>query len=199
MSQTPFDHLVKQFSRLPGLGPRSAKRIAIHMLTTGKDRMNDLAQALSDTAEQMRVCEKCGNLDTLPVCRICTDEKRDKTILCIVAGIADLWAIERTSTYRGTYHVLGGILSAIDGITPDKLSLSQLEERLDADNIEEIILALSATVDGQTTAHYVTDLIHKHHNQINISRLAHGMPVGGELDYLDDGTIMTAFKSRRSV
>ena len=199
MSKTPFDHLVRQFSKLPGLGPRSAKRIAIHMLTSGKDRMTDLAQALSDTAEQMKVCECCGNLDTLPICNICADQKRDQKTLCIVAGIADIWAIERTSSYRGLYHVLGGILSAIDGVTPDHLSLSELEQRLKDEQIEEIILALSATVDGQTTAHYVTDIIHRHHNQIKISRLAHGMPVGGELDYLDDGTIMTAFKSRRSV
>lgn len=199
MSKTPFDHLVRQFSKLPGLGPRSAKRIAIHMLTNGKEHMRDLAQSLKDTADQMKVCESCGNLDVLPVCNICSNEKRDRKTICIVAGISDLWAIERTNTYQGLYHVLGGILSALDGITPDHLHLSELEDRLNNENVEEVILALSATVDGQTTAHYVSDIIHRHHNQIKISRLAHGMPVGGELDYLDDGTIMTAFKSRRSV
>jgi len=161
--------------------------------------METLAEALSATAKEMKVCECCGNLDTTPVCRICRDEKRDGRTLCIVANIADLWAIERTNSYRGKYHVLGGILSALDGITPDQLSLSELETRIENEGVEEIILALSATVDGQTTAHFVHDLIHRKHNHITITRLAHGMPVGGELDYLDDGTIMTAFKSRRSV
>ena len=199
MSKTPFDQLVREFARLPGLGPRSAKRIAIHMLTKGRNSMETLATALSETARDMKVCEQCGNLDTSSVCGICSDAKRDGKTLCIVANIADLWAIERTSSYRGKYHVLGGILSAIDGITPDQLSISKLEARLDYEDTEEIILALSATVDGQTTAHFINDMIHRKHNHITITRLAHGMPVGGELDYLDDGTIMTAFKSRRSV
>ncbi len=199
MSKTPFDHLVKQFSLLPGLGPRSAKRIALHMLTKGRGSMIDLAQTLRNTADQMKICSKCGNLDMIDVCAICASPKRDTKTLCIIANIGDLWAIERTHSYQGVYHVLGGVLSVIDGVTPDNLNLSDLEMRLEDEEIEEIILALSATVDGQTTAHYVTDLIHRRHNQINISRLAHGMPVGGELDYLDDGTIMTAFKSRRAI
>lgn len=199
MSQTPFDHLARQFSQLPGIGPRSAKRITLHMLTNGRNSLESLAEALIDTSKQMKVCTRCGNLDTTEICRVCSDGKRDQGILCVVASIADLWAIERTNTYKGIYHVLGGVLSALDGVTPDQLALSSLEERLKEENIKEVILALSATVDGQTTAHYVSDLIHRHHNQIQITRLAHGMPVGGELDYLDDGTIMTAFKSRQGV
>jgi recombination protein RecR len=199
MGHAPFDHLVKQFARLPGLGPRSAKRVALHLLSEGRGKMEEMAQVISETATLMRICPSCGNLDMVEPCTICRDINRDKTLLCIVASIADLWAIERAGTFRGLYHVLGGLLSAINGVTPEKLNVVSLQTRLDDTQIEEIILALSATVDGQTTAHYVSDMITRHHNRIKISRLAHGMPVGGELDYLDDGTIMSAFKSRRSV
>lgn len=198
-TQTPFDHLAKHFARLPGLGPRSAKRITLHLLTQGRNALEEMAESLKDTATQMKVCNTCGNLDLTDTCKICTDPRRQQNLLCVVAGIGDLWAIERTGSYHGRYHVLGGVLSALDGITPDKLRLNQLEQRLESEEISELILALSATVDGQTTAHYVSDLIHRHHNRIKITRLAHGMPVGGELDYLDDGTIMTAFKARKSL
>jgi recombination protein RecR len=161
--------------------------------------MERFAETVSQTAAEMKICETCGNLDTRDPCNICTDPKREENLLCIVAGVADLWAIERTGFFKGRYHVLGGVLSALDGITPDQLALSQLEDRLARENISEIILALNATVDGQSTAHYISDMMRRHHNQIRITRLAHGMPVGGELDYLDDGTIMTALKSRSNV
>ncbi|MCB9965962.1 MAG: recombination protein RecR [Rhodospirillales bacterium] len=200
MSHPPFEQLVRQFSGLPGLGPRSAKRIALHILTEGKETLQTFANTLLETAEKMSLCSVCGNLDVVQPCHICSDPKRDRTSLCIVSGLSDLWAIERTSSYRGYYHVLGGVLSALNGVRPEQLRMEQLRDRLADSSVEEVILALSATVDGQTTAHYVTDVILKaSHNQIKISRLAHGMPVGGELDYLDDGTIMTAFKSRLRV
>lgn len=199
MQKTPFDQLVKQFARLPGLGPRSAKRIAFYLLTQGRDSLDSFAHVLQDTANTMKTCTICGNLDNITPCHICTDPRRDVNSLCIVAGVADLWAIERTSVYRGQYLVLGGLLSALDGITPETLRLDKLDSRLKDQQIIEVILALSATVNGQSTVHYITDLLHQHHNRIKITRLAHGMPVGGELDYLDDGTIMTALKSRASV
>lgn len=199
MQKTPFDQLVKQFARLPGLGPRSAKRVVLHLLTQGRGTLDDLANALTHTATQLKTCAVCGNLDTIEPCQICADPRRDESVLCIVASVADLWAIERTSAYKGRYHVLGGLLSALDGIGPEDLTLAALAQRLQDARITEMILALSATIDGQTTAHYITDLAQKHHNLIKITRLAHGMPVGGELDYLDDGTIMTALKSRGAV
>lgn len=199
MSSSSFETLVRQFAKLPGLGPRSARRIALHLLTKGRGALTEFADTLSDTAENMKECEKCGNLDTQSPCKICSSTKRQHNVLCIIANVGDLWAIERTSSFQGVYHVLGGVLSALDGIGPDQLRLKELEERLIHENIDEIILAVSATVDAQSTAHYISDLIHRHHNQITITRLAHGLPVGGELDYLDDGTIMNALKSRSAL
>jgi recombination protein RecR len=169
------------------------------LLTRGPQSLQNFAQILTDAAERMEICNRCGNLDTANPCHICTDQKREPASLCVVAGIQDLWAIERTGFYRGRYLVLGGVLSALDGVGPDDLAFSLLEERLEDEAISEVILALGATVDGQATAHYVTDLIHRHHNRLKITRLAHGMPVGGELDYMDDGTIMTALKSRAAI
>ena len=205
MAEGPLDQLIKSFARLPGLGPRSARRIALHLLTNKNKAMMPLMEALEQTERSVLVCNQCGNLDTANPCRICTDIKRNRASICVVAGIADLWAIERTGIYKGLYHVLGGVLSALDGIGPDQLRISPLlsyiqEAQNDdqTDNVEEIILALSATVDGQATAHYLTDRLQELAD-LKITRLAHGMPVGGELDYLDDGTITMALKSRANI
>ena len=159
--------------------------------------MLPLARTMETTAQTIKICSACGNIDHSDPCRICLDAARDKMTLCVVAGVADLWAIERTGGYRGLYHILGGVLSALDGIRPEDLRLPQLVSRVADTEPREIILALSATVDGQSTAHVIMDLLRE--APVKISRLAHGVPVGGELDYLDDGTIMTAMKSRAAV
>lgn len=187
-------HLIKHLAGLPGLGPRSARRAALHLVTRKDDILRPLANALLEAAEKVKTCPVCGNLDDLSPCRICTDTHRDNGLICVVAGVSDLWAIERTGGYRGVYHVLGGILSALDGVSMADLSLDLLKTRARDNPPREIILALPATVDGQATAHVVMDMLSD--SPIKTSRLAHGMPVGGELDYLDDGTILTAFKAR---
>ena len=199
MSEGPLDQLIKSFARLPGLGPRSARRIALHLLTNRQDSMAPLMQALEKTAATIKICSHCGNLDSCDPCRICADGRRNVAELCVVRGVADLWAIERTGTYKGLYHILGGVLSALDGIGPDDLHIESLLTRIRETPPDEIILALSATVDGQATAHYLSDKIIDLDIPVKITRLAHGVPVGGELDYLDDGTITTALKSRAGV
>lgn len=197
----PLDSLIRVLAGLPGLGPRSARRVALHLLTGGREKsMAPLMAALERAAVEVRTCETCGNLDYVSPCRICADERRGGGQICVVAGVADLWAIERTGTYRGRYHVLGGLLSALDGVGPDDLRAAELFARVrKADPPPaEIILALSATVDGQATAHYLTDRL-REAGPFKITRLAHGVPVGGELDHLDDGTIATALKSRAAL
>ncbi len=197
MIDGPFDKLVKQLASLPGLGSRSARRIALHLLTKKTALMLPLARTLQEAADSVMTCGTCGTLDTADPCRICRDPVRNKGLVCVVAGVADLWAIERTGAFRGQYHVLGGVLSALDGIGPDDLSIDSLVARVRGGGIGEVILALSATVDGQSTAHVIMDRLDG--SGATITRLAHGMPVGGELDYLDDGTISTALKSRASL
>lgn len=192
--QTPLDTLIRQLASLPGLGNRSARRIALHLLQRKDNGMLPLAHALKDAAEQIKTCPACGNLDMASPCHICTDVRRDQTKVCVVANVSDLWAIERTAAFRGTYFVLGGLLSALDGIGPDDLKLDRLQTRVQELGCEEVILALSATVDGQSTAHYIADSFPG--PDIQITRLAHGVPIGGELDYLDEGTITTALKKR---
>ncbi len=198
MNEGPLDSLIKALARLPGLGPRSARRIALHLLTSKEKTMRPLMHSLQQTMDNIRECAVCGNLDLASPCRICQDTRRNKESLCVVAGVADLWAIERTGVYKGQYHILGGVLSALDGVGPDDLRLHSLLTRVRENPPEEIILALSATVDGQSTAHYLTDKL-EDITACRITRLAHGVPVGGELDYLDDGTITTALKSRASL
>ncbi|MEZ5903442.1 MAG: recombination mediator RecR [Alphaproteobacteria bacterium] len=197
VENSALDVLIRQLSALPGLGRRSAKRIALHLLTHKDSQMFPLAKSLNHVGEIIQTCESCGNLDEGDICKICRDPKRDRETLCVVASVADLWAIERTRSFKGVYHVLGGVLSALDGVGPKDLTIDHLLENIRQNNAKEVILALSATVDGQSTAHYITDLIDN--PQIKISRLAHGMPVGGELDYLDDGTISTALKARANL
>lgn len=193
MAGAEIEQLIQLLAKLPGLGPRSARRAALHLLKRKETLLDPLARAMASAAERIRSCSTCGNLDTRDPCAICADGRRDGEIICVVEGVADLWAIERTGAFRGRYHVLGGVLSALDGIGPEDLNLGRLVER--AKGAREIILALGATVDGQTTAHYVAERLAE--AGVVISRLAHGVPVGGELDYLDDGTLTAALKARR--
>lgn len=197
MIDGPLDILIKQLASLPGLGSRSAKRIALHLLTNKDNLMLPLAKNLNHTANIIQACHSCGNLDEGEICRICRDPKRDRMTVCVVATVADLWAVERTRTYKGIYHILGGVLSALDGVGPQDLAIDSLINNVRENNVKEVILALSATVDGQSTAHYIMDQLQN--PEIKITRLAHGVPVGGELDYLDDGTISTALKARANL
>ncbi|HEU0095153.1 MAG TPA: recombination mediator RecR [Rhizomicrobium sp.] len=189
-----IERLIQLLAKLPGLGPRSARRAALALLKKRDTLLQPLAAALEEAAEAILTCEICGNLDTASPCTICTDQRRDPHILCVVEDVADLWALERAGVFRGRYHVLGGALSALDGVTPERLNVAGLLERVKND-IEEVILAMNATVEGQTTAHYLMDLL----GDRKVTRLAHGVPVGGELDYLDEGTLSAAFKARRAL
>jgi recombination protein RecR len=193
----PLDQLIRALAALPGLGPRSARRIALHLLSRRDTGMRQLSHALDVAAEHIRPCAVCGNLDVANPCRICQSDDRGRGQICVVSSVSDLWAIERTGAYKGHYHILGGLLSALDGIRPQDLTVARLIDRVKTGGVTEIIMALSATVDGQATAHYIADRLHG--TGVAISRLAHGIPVGGDLDYLDDGTIATALKSRASV
>lgn len=197
MNDNPLDQLIRHLAGLPGLGPRSARRVALHLINRKEDVLLPLARTLEATAQTIKICSQCGNIDHADPCRICTDKARDQRLICVVASVADLWAIERTGGYRGLYHILGGVLSALDGVRPEDLRLQQLTLRVGELQPQEVILALPATVDGQATAHVIMDMLHN--APVKVSRLAHGVPVGGELDYLDDGTIMTALKSRSAV
>lgn len=192
---TPLDRLTQLLGKLPGLGPRSARRVVLYLLKRRETLLLPLIDALQETAAAMQFCSSCGNLDVTDPCQICTDPRRDRSRICVVEDVADLWAIERSHAFRGLYHVLGGTLSALDGVRPDDLRIAALVERTGDGMVQEVILALNATVDGQTTAHYVTERISR--DSVQISRLAHGLPVGGQLDYLDDGTLTAAMLSRR--
>ena len=189
-----IEALIHLLARLPGLGPRSARRAALHLLDKRETLLTPLAAALTNAAERVKPCPVCGNFDTVEPCAICSDDSRDGTVLCVVADVASLWAIERAQGFRGRYHVLGGLLSALDGIGPQDLGLDKLVARAQTSGIREVILATPATVDGQTTAHYIADRLTA--ASIAVSGLAHGVPVGGELDYLVDGTINAALKAR---
>ena len=195
MTHSAIDNLIQLLAKLPGLGHRSARRAALHLLKRREALMAPLAAALEEAARAVRPCAECGNLDSADPCTICTDVKRDPAMLCVVEEVADLWALERAAAYRGRYHVLGGRLSALDGIGPEQLAVQKLVERARDPAVKEVILALSATVDGQTTAHYLTDRLAG--LPLSVTRLAHGVPLGGELDYLDDGTLTAALKARR--
>jgi len=190
-----IDRLIRLLARLPGLGPRSARRAVLELIKKRETVMTPLAEALIAAAERITPCSACGNFDTTDPCAICRDARRDEASLCVVEDVADLWALERAAAWRGRYHVLGGVLSALDGVGPDDLRIAGLIERAGDDRVREIILALPATVDGQTTAHYLTDRLAG--CAVMVSGIAHGVPVGGELDYLDDGTLTAALKARR--
>jgi len=190
-----IERLVQLLAKLPGLGPRSARRAALTLLKKRESLLDPLAAAMAGAAAAIRQCSECGNLDTTDPCSLCRDPRREAGVLCVVEDVADLWALERASVFKGRYHVLGGALSALDGVTPDKLNLGKLIERVKLGGAGEIILAMNATVEGQTTAHYLMDALEP--LGVKITRLAHGVPVGGELDYLDEGTLSAAFKARR--
>ena len=194
MINSEIDHLVRLISKLPGLGLRSARRIVLHLLNNKEKEMLVLSDEIKDVAERVKFCVICGNMDTSEECYICKDEKRDVSTICVVENVGDLWAIERAGVFSGKYHVLGGVLSALDNIGPDDLKIGQLVQRTKSEKIKEVILANSATVDGQTTAHYIADQLSS--TNIIISRLAQGLPMGGELDFLDDGTITQALRAR---
>ena len=190
-----IERLIQLLAKLPGLGPRSARRAALALLKKRDTLLEPLADSLREAADAILTCEVCGNLDTQSPCAICSDGRRDPHILCVVEDVADLWALERAGVFRGRYHVLGGALSALDGVTPDRLNIASLLERAKAGGVEEVVLAMNATVEGQTTAHYLMDML----GTMKVTRLAHGVPVGGELDYLDEGTLSAAFKARRAL
>ena len=191
-----IERVIQLLSRLPGLGPRSARRAALHMINRRESLMQPLAQALKDASEAIKICGTCGNLDTVDPCGVCGDPSRDASVLCVVEQVADLWALERTASFKGRYHVLGGVLSAIDGVGPEDLNISTLVERCSAE-VKEVILATNLTVEGQTTAHYIIERLAP--TGVAVTRLAHGVPVGGELDYLDDGTLSAALQARRAL
>jgi len=197
MSSPEIERLIGLLAKLPGLGPRSARRAALYLLKRRESVMTPLAKVLNDTAHAVGICGTCGNLDSSDPCGICADPRRLGSQICVVEGVADLWALERAGAFAGRYHVMGGVLSALDGVGPEDLNMAGLLARAEDPEVEEIILALSATVDGQTTAHYITERLDG--ADVAITRLAHGVPVGGELDYLDDGTITAALKARRPV
>ena len=189
-----IQRLIQLLARLPGLGPRSARRAALHLIRKKDELLGPLADAMQVARERIITCTACGNVDTTDPCTICRDERRDPSVIVVVETVADLWALERVGAIRARYHVLGGTLSPLDGIGPKDLNLTSLVDRVQKEGTREIILAVNATVDGQTTAHYVTDLLSA--QNIRVTRLAHGVPVGGELDYLDDGTLAAAIRSR---
>ena len=197
MISSEIDYLVRLMSKLPGLGIRSARRIVLHLLNNKEKEMLVLSNEIKQVAELVQFCSICGNMDTKETCHICLDDKRDKSIICVVENVGDLWAIERSSVFGGQYHVLGGVLSALDNIGPEDLKIENLVERARNENTKEVILANSATVDGQTTAYYLADQLSE--CNVLISRLAQGLPIGGELDFLDDGTITQALKARSEV
>ncbi|MGE4350563.1 MAG: recombination mediator RecR [Bdellovibrionales bacterium] len=193
---SPLDHLTQLLGRLPGLGPRSARRVVLHLLKKRESLMLPLIEALQQVAGTVQACSICGNWDVQSPCAVCRDVLRDPTALCVVEDVADLWALERSRAFKGRYHVLGGTLSALGGVRPSDLRIDSLLARVEQDDVQEVILALSATVEGQTTAHYVAERLHPY--GLTVSRLAHGLPVGGELDYLDDGTLTAALQARRT-
>ena len=195
MNGPELTHVISLISRLPGLGPRSGRRLVLYLLKKRQEILRPLLQALVEMDQKVKTCDKCFSLDTQNPCSLCTDDRRDATSLCVVADVADVWAFERAQTYKGLYHVLGGLLSAIDGVLPHQLTLEPLIRRVKDGGIDEVVLALNATVEGQTTLHYIADLLSP--CGVKVSTLAHGVPIGGELDYLDDGTLHTAFKARR--
>lgn len=195
MSTSEIDHLIQLLSKLPGLGSRSARRATLYLIKHKESLLTPLGNAMAAAAENVRTCSNCGNLDTADPCGLCSNATRDQKSICVVEDVSDLWALERAGVYSSQYHVLGGTLSALDGVGPEDLRVESLLARADNDIVTEVIIALNATVDGQTTAHYLTDRLAD--SSVLVSHLAHGVPVGGELDYLDDGTLATALKSRR--
>jgi recombination protein RecR len=194
-AEGPIQSLIALMAKLPGLGPRSARRAVLALVKRRDTLMKPLADAMAAVAAQAQLCVECGNVDIGPVCGVCRDETRDAGLICVVEEVGDLWAIERGGAFRGRYHVLGGVLSALDGVGPEALGIPRLLRRAGAPGVQEVILALNATVDGQTTAHYIAEQLAP--LGVRVTSLAQGVPIGGELDYLDDGTIGAALRARR--
>lgn len=192
-----IEKLIQLLARVPGLGPRSARRAALFLIKKKEALLKPLGLAMQDAAEKIRICSVCGNVDTSDPCSVCTDPRRDQSTIIVVEDVSDLWALERAGTMQVKYHVLGGHLSPLDGIGPDDLNIAGLVNRVAEGNVKEVILAVNATIEGQTTAHYLIDQLHSY--PVKITRLAHGVPVGGELDYLDDGTLAAALRARTSL
>ncbi len=197
MASPEIDALTQALARLPGLGPRSARRAVLHLLKKREAALVPLLRALDAVNERLVTCERCGNVDTVDPCSICVDPRRDSRLLCIVEEVADLWALDRSRLFPGRYHVLGGRLSALEGVRPEDLTIDSLIRRLSDGGIDEVVLAMNATLEGQTTAHYIAERIEAF--PVRVTQLAHGLPVGGELDYLDEGTLAQALRARRPV
>ena len=197
MVSADIERLIGLLAKLPGLGPRSARRAVLHLVKRRESLGTPLTKAMAETLDNIKTCSRCGNLDSQDPCALCRDPKRDGSVICVVEDVADLWALERSAAFRGHYHVLGGTLSALDGVGPEDLNIPGLLARVSEDGVKEVILATSATVDGQTTAHFLSDKLAG--TKAEVTELAHGVPVGGELDYLDDGTLSTALRDRRPV
>lgn len=189
-----IERLIQLLARLPGLGPRSARRAALHLIKKKEQLMVPLSGALAEAVEAVGICSTCGNIDTVDPCGICADERRDSGTIVVVEDVSDLWALERANVMSAVYHVLGGTLSPLDGVGPEDLTIAQLIDRVEKNEVKEIVIAVNATVEGQTTAHYITEQLSGF--DLTISRLAHGVPVGGELDYLDEGTLSAAMRAR---
>ncbi|MEL0232059.1 MAG: recombination mediator RecR [Hyphomicrobiales bacterium] len=189
-----IDNFIRLLSKLPGLGPRSGRRAALELIKKKEQLLLPLKDSLIEIYEKIVLCQVCNNIDLKSPCAICSNQNRDDKIICVVEEVADLWAIERAGAIKGYYHILGGVLNALDGIGPEELNINKLAQRIAENNVKEVILALSATIDGQTTMHFLSDLLSKY--DIRITKLAHGIPIGGELDYLDDGTLTQAILSR---
>jgi recombination protein RecR len=190
-----IERLIQLLAKLPGLGPRSARRAALFLIKNRERLLVPLTSAMEEAREKVTVCSECGNVDTVDPCTLCTDPRRDRAVICVVEEVGDLWALERAGVLNGLYHVLGGTLSPLDGIGPDDLTIAKLVERARDANVKEVLLALNATVEGQSTAHYLMDRLTG--SNVTVSRLAYGVPIGGELDYLDEGTLAAAVKSRK--
>jgi recombination protein RecR len=197
MASQEIDALAQALSRLPGLGPRSARRVVLHLMKKRESVLQPLLHALQTVDERLLECSTCGNIDTINPCGICADPRRDARAICVVEDVADLWALDRSRLFPGKFHVLGGKLSALDGVRPEDLNIDGLLTRVSAGGIDEVVLAMNATLEGQTTAHYLAERLESY--PIRLTQLAHGVPVGGELDYLDDGTLAQALRARRPI
>jgi len=197
MASPEIEALTQALARLPGLGPRSARRAVLHLLKKREAAMSPLLRALEAVNERLAVCSSCGNVDTTNPCGICTDPRRDARLLCVVEEVSDLWALDRSRLFPGRFHVLGGRLSALEGVRPEDLTIDRLIGRVSVGGIDEVVLAMNATLEGQTTAHYLVERLERF--PIRLTQLAHGLPVGGELDYLDEGTLAQALRARRPV
>ncbi|MGR6432495.1 recombination mediator RecR [Rhizobium sp. PAMB 3174] len=192
-----IEKLIQLLAKVPGLGPRSARRAALHLVKKKDQLLGPLADAMSDAHRNVKICSRCGNVDTIDPCTVCTDINRDQTVIIVVEDVSDLWALERAGAMNAAYHVLGGTLSPLDGVGPDDLNIRGLINRVAEGGVKELIIAVNATVEGQTTAHYITDQLAD--LDVKITRLAHGVPVGGELDYLDEGTLTAALRARTAI